>query len=252
MATVTGLTAARMLDIEAKSVVSGLVDVNGNLLLSTRGGEEIDAGHVVGPQGPQGDQGPQGPVGPMVTGLISMYPLASPPPGWLVCDGTAISRSIFAALYDVIGTFYGSGDGSTTFNLPNLKGRVPVGRDSSQTEFAVAGRVGGSKTHTLTENEIPAHTHTPAMSESGSHEHSNEMVGITPGADSVGWYGGFRHDTHWNNLQTGGTLDNYGYGWYFTGWAGAHTHGLSIANTGGGAAHNNLQPYITLNFIIKH
>ena len=63
----------------------------------------------------------------------------------MICDGRAVSRSDYSELFAVIGTTYGSGDGSTTFNLPNLKGRVPVGKDSSQTEFDTIGETGGSK-----------------------------------------------------------------------------------------------------------
>ena len=79
------------------------------------------------------------------------------PTGWLLCDGSAVSRSTYAALFAVIGTTYGSGDGSTTFNLPSLKGKVPVGKDAAQTEFDTLGETGGSKTvdsshtHTLTD-----------------------------------------------------------------------------------------------------
>jgi microcystin-dependent protein len=78
-------------------------------------------------------------------GAIVAYGGTLPPTGFLLCDGTAISRATFSALFAVIGTTYGTGDGSTTFNLPNLKGRVPVGLDTSQTEFNTMGKTGGHK-----------------------------------------------------------------------------------------------------------
>lgn len=83
----------------------------------------------------------------------------SPPTGWLLCDGTAVSRSTYSTLFGIVGTAYGVGDNSTTFNLPNLKGKVPVGLDSTQTEFDTRGETGGAKTVTLTEAQMPGHTH---------------------------------------------------------------------------------------------
>lgn len=86
-------------------------------------------------------------------GAIVAYGGTLPPTGFLLCDGSAISRATFSALFAVLGTSYGVGDGSTTFNLPDLKGRVPVGRDSGQTEFDTMGEKGGHKL-------LQAHTHT--------------------------------------------------------------------------------------------
>lgn len=85
-------------------------------------------------------------------GAIVAYGGTIPPTGFLLCDGSAISRATFSALFAVLGTSYGVGDGSTTFNLPDLKGRVPVGRDSGQTEFDTMGEKGGHKL-------LQAHTH---------------------------------------------------------------------------------------------
>lgn len=83
-------------------------------------------------------------------GTIQVWPGAAEtiPTGWLRCDGSAVSRTEYATLFSIIGTTYGVGDGSTTFNLPNFKGRVPTGLDSSQTEFDALGETGGAKTHT--------------------------------------------------------------------------------------------------------
>lgn len=78
-------------------------------------------------------------------GTILEFAGDTPPTGYLLCDGSAVSRTTYSDLFNVIGTTYGTGDGSTTFNLPNLKGRVPVGLDSSDTDFDTLGETGGSK-----------------------------------------------------------------------------------------------------------
>jgi microcystin-dependent protein len=93
-------------------------------------------------------------------GVITQFGGSTAPTGWKLCDGTAYSRTVtYNNLFSAIGTTYGSGDGSTTFNVPNLKGRVPVGLDDSQSEFNVLGETGGAKTVTLTEAQMPGHTH---------------------------------------------------------------------------------------------
>ena len=92
-------------------------------------------------------------------GSIMPYGSSTAPANWLICDGSAVSRTTYYELFAVIGTSFGSGDGSTTFNLPNLKGKVPVGQDTSDTSFDVIGETGGEKTHTLIINEMPNHSH---------------------------------------------------------------------------------------------
>lgn len=144
------------------------------------------------------------------SGMVSMTARASAPAGWLLCLGQAVSRTTYADLFAAISTIYGVGDGSTTFNVPNLQGRVPVGFDSSQTEFDTLGETGGAKTHTLTTAQMPSHTHTISN------------CGI-PGASASGTGG--------NRLTDSGTA--------------------TTNSTGSSEAHNNLQPYIALNYIIK-
>ena len=78
---------------------------------------------------------------------------------YLAADGTAVSRTTYRSLFSRIGTTHGVGDGSTTFNLPNIKGKVPVHHDAGQTEFDTVGETGGAKTHTLSTAEIPSHSH---------------------------------------------------------------------------------------------
>ncbi len=166
------------------------------------------------------------------TGAITMWPTAVAPTGWLLCDGTAVSRATYAALFALIGTTYGAGDASTTFNVPNLKGKVPVGLDGSQTEFDALAETGGAKTHTLSTAEMPAHTHTQ---DAHAHSHFHNVPGDDNGSASVG--ATFVRGQNVDNQQatstdaTGATATNQ--------------------NTGGGGAHNNLQPYLVLNFVIR-
>jgi microcystin-dependent protein len=179
------------------------------------------------------------------TGSIVQYGGSSAPTGWLLCDGSAVNRTTYAALFAVVGTTYGSGDGSTTFNVPNFKGRVAVGRDSGQTEFDVLGETGGAKTHTLSTAEMPSHTHSvdPPATATDSQGHHTHQVEAQWGSSGGSW--GL---TEASGKSSNGQLDTYG--------AGAHTHTVNIgafasASAGSGSAHNNLQPYITVNYIIK-
>ena len=144
-------------------------------------------------------------IGLVPTGAVMQWTTNSAPTNWLMCDGTAVSKSTYANLFAVIGTTYGVGNGSTTFNLPNLKTRVPVGRDVNDTSFDTLGETGGAKTHTLTASELPNRLF-------ASGDHAVEAA--------EGTSGHFAFD-------------------------GAY------AVAGGGQAHNNLQPYIVLNYIIK-
>lgn len=151
-------------------------------------------------------------------GSISLFAGTTAPDGWLICDGSAVSRTTYANLFSVIGTTYGTGDGSTTFNIPNLKGKVPVGLDSSDTSFDTIGETGGEKAHTLTINEMPSHNHGIGLNSGGSSAGSGLPYTYTP-----------------NGYRTYGD-------------SGAEM----ILKTGGGYAHNNLQPYIVMNYIISY
>ena len=95
---------------------------------------------------------------PLPSGAIVDFGTASVPASFLICDGSAVSRTTYAAIFAVIGTGFGAGDGSTTFNLPNLIGRITIGH-SGTGDYYYVGAVGGETTHTLTIAEIPAHSH---------------------------------------------------------------------------------------------
>lgn len=161
------------------------------------------------------------------TGAVLPFAGSVPPDGWLICDGRAVSRTTYAALFSVISTIFGAGDGSTTFNLPNLSGRTPIGVGTA-TGVAGAtahplGQLGGEETHKLTIAETP------------SHEHGHPL-GVTGGAAN----------NPGNNINAQYTNG----GSAVTGWTGQINGGGNNVR-GGDGAHNNMQPFIGLNYIIN-
>jgi microcystin-dependent protein len=107
-----------------------------------------------------------------MTGEIRIWSTITAPLGWILCDGTAISRTTYSALFNVIGTTFGVGDTTTTFNLPDLGGQFIAGYKSSDSDYNAIAKTGGEKTHTLSEAELPAHTHTVAI-----HEGTDALAG---------------------------------------------------------------------------
>lgn len=181
------------------------------------------------------------------TGVIVPYGGGSAPTGWLKCDGSAVSRTTYATLFALIGTTYGAGDGSTTFNLPDMRGRVPVGQNAAT--FGTLGGTGGEETHTLSAAEMPVHDHAVSGNtgtESNDHTHqvttTDEITGYaaqdvangaTAQVNHVTTYGGITHTS--------------------SGRSAAHTHSFSVTsgNAGSGGSHNNLQPYLVVTYLIK-
>jgi len=104
-------------------------------------------------------------------GTIMLYGAELAPPGWILCDGIEVSRVTYADLFAVIGIFWGDGDGTTTFNLPNFIDRSPMGRGAYD-----IGQTAGEFTHTLTTNEIPAHEHYLLLRGSGTAGGANNRV----------------------------------------------------------------------------
>lgn len=142
----------------------------------------------------------------LVSGYITMYPAVSPP-GWTSCNGSEVGRLSNPNLFSLIGTTYGAGDGSTTFNVPDMRAHTVRGTSSN------VGDTGGSDTHELTLAEMPVHGHT--TTEDGEHDHG----GTTEGA------GGH---THTASSQSAGAHTHSGS----TSINGDHSHTLSTNTTG--------------------
>jgi len=175
------------------------------------------------------------------TGTIADFAGDVTPGGWLICDGSTISRVEYAELFSVIGETYGQGNGTTTFKIPECLGRVNVCRNPIDSDFDELGVTGGIKTVSLTSAQMPIHTHTQ-----NSHNHTQEAHnhGVSPGM--------------WMNENSGNNLVGNPAGSYANvGNPIAAATAVNVAatatnqNAGGGEGHSNLQPFIVFNRIIK-
>lgn len=178
--------------------------------------------------------------GSVPTGTISQYAGDIAPEGWLLCNGQEVLRDTYPALYATISNKYGTPSDGTKFKLPNLAGRVPVGAGTgtglSARNLASSG---GTETHTLSTSEIPSHYHT--LSDPG-HDHrsyttiNGDWVGISTGYGESGWAVADSPGYNNNTSHIG---------------AASNTTNISVNPSGGGGSHNNMQPYIVLNHIIR-
>lgn len=167
-------------------------------------------------------------------GVISAFAGSTAPSGYLLCDGSQVSRTTYSSLFAIIGTTYGVGNGTTTFNLPDLRSRtiVGAGQGASLTNRTLAS-IGGIESKTLAVTEIPSHSH--SINDPG-HRHNittvnddfNNSGGNPPGfsADGAG-------SRTWTNNITSSTT------------------GITVNNTGGGTAFSIMNPFLALNYIIK-
>ena len=163
-------------------------------------------------------------------GMIVSFAGSTAPTGWLLCQGQAVSRTTYAKLFAVIGTTYGSGDGSTTFNVPDMRGRFPLGAGALQSNNQnywgsdVTGFGGGAVTFPMGERGGET-KHTLSVSQMPRHAHKVRYVG----SRANGNYGG----------QPGTSQD-----------ATPNYNNLILDYEGGDGAHNNMPPYTVANAII--
>lgn len=260
----------------------------------------------------------------LLTPAGALYPFAGDvaPTGFFICDGSAVDRVRYARLFSVLGTKYGSGDGSTTFTLPDLRSRVIAGYNSGVSYYNAVGKTGGNNTHAITVPELPAHNHTASSNTTGAHNHNGTTTqnGDHNHNGTTTTNGDHNHDgttstngSHTHTSNAIGGQGNYGLAladgtktvintdssngelnvWtlpealtindngdhnhtyttstngahnhdyttstnglhdhtYTTSTNGDHSHVITVNNTGGGNAIELLQPYITMNYIIKY
>lgn len=165
------------------------------------------------------------------------------PTGFMFAAGQEVSRTTYAELFAVIGTTAGVGNGSTTFNLPDYRGLVSAGREDMATPATtrlnnfmstVLGAIFGSQSHTLTEAELAEHTHTGSTATDGAHAH--QIGRYLAGAGVVSTV--FSSDAKPSTVLS-------------TEIGGAHSHAMNLDNTGSSDPHNNVQPTIITNKIIR-
>ena len=202
----------------------------------------------------------------MICGSIYAYAGNTIPSGFLLCDGSNVSRSVYSDLFSVIGVSFGSGDGITTFGLPDISGKVAIGT-SQQRQL---GTTGGSESVILDENSLAAHTH-----EVPQHSHQSALTVSTPTlshtittqpafnynqpyqtASTIYTYSGSGSSAYSGTTSSTATLsvsaqiDNHPAASCTKTGAVSDCNALTTSSSGAGSSHNNMQPYLVLKYII--
>jgi len=207
---------SKILDVTGDARVTGVLTSGGNAYPTTTGSSTQvlstdGAGNLTWSFAP--------PVGSVIS-----FAGSSAPSGYLLCDGSAVSRTTYANLYLTIGTTYGAGNGSTTFNLPDLRSKmiVGVGQGTGLTNRPLASS-GGEESHVLTINEMPAHKH-------------NTTVNSANEVSTIGGYAASSQSMFFGTDRSATT----------------GSYNAAMGNTGGGLSHNVMNPFLALNYIIKY
>ena len=196
-------------------------------------------------------------------GVIRFFAGSIVPNGWLLCDGSNVSRRAYENLFKVIGTTYGVGNSNNTFNLPDMRGRMPIcaGTGSSLTPRTLGLNV-GAETAALVEANLPSHTHTNTVGTVNS-DHSHTGTSGTVSADHVHGWGknvgssgsyGLRDGANRSangTPNTQGATANHTHSTTTGTESANHTHSVTNSNTGSGTPFGIMPPSIVFNFIIK-
>ncbi len=194
-------------------------------------------------------------------GSVICFAGASAPAGWLFCDGSEVLKDEYSDLHTVIGTIYGIASHSTKFVLPNLQEKMAIGKSGANN----LGNNGGNQTITLTEGQMPSHSHTGTTSSEGAHSHTatdsghvhtytdayfaedlngalqNNVFGTSAGNDGDNEY----------RYRTPNPTTETGYANVSIANNGSHSHTFTTNTTGSGSSIDIMNPYVVLNYIIK-
>jgi len=211
-------------------------------------------------------------------GMIVNFSGDNAPNGWLICDGSEISKTTYASLFNVIGTKYGSASNSNNFKLPDLGERIPAGFKSGTNNL---GNTGGNSSITLTTGQLPSHNHTGTSDSNGAHAHTgtSDSNGLhshaitdpghthsqttvnddfnNSGTNPPGFSADSAGSRTWNNISnayTGISINQDGAHThtFTTASNGAHTHTFTTGSTGNGESIDIRNKFIVLNYIIKY
>jgi microcystin-dependent protein len=194
-------------------------------------------------------------------GVISCYAGINTPDGWLLCNGSEVSKNTYNALYSIIGDIYGTAvDPVNNFVLPDLRLKFPLGKSGSNS----LGDTSGNSTITLTTNQLPSHTHSGTTTADGLHNHTATDSGHSHLYDDAYFAENTGGGTNIYGTSAATDTDNeYIYRLpqpvTSTGNAnisvannGSHTHTFTTNSTGSGSSINIMNPYIVINYIIKY